>query len=240
MKGVTASFDGTGAATQFVPAVQILDPSGFVVGTYPSATTLSAGATADVSWFPGVNESLTLVQPIGFQVIYDFTVTSPQPTIDTHVDGSYAGAFPSGFELLEIAAQVQTSENVAQSEMFIIVNNDTGPNYDEREMYAFSAATVGTDNFQAANHWVVGIAGSQAGIVYPSLLSIDIPNYAATTFFKIASGQLATPATTATNNAIGVESFGWRSSAAVSRIGLSIQTVGANFLVGSRLTIWAR
>jgi hypothetical protein len=54
IKAVTGSFDGTGAAGNYVPAVQVLDPSGFVVGTYTLGTTLTAGASADVSWFPGL------------------------------------------------------------------------------------------------------------------------------------------------------------------------------------------
>lgn len=54
LKGVTASFDGTGAAGSYVPAVQIIDPGGTVIGTYTLNETLAAGASADVSWFPGI------------------------------------------------------------------------------------------------------------------------------------------------------------------------------------------
>lgn len=57
VKGVTASFDGTSAAGPFVPAVQIIDPAGIVIGTYVLGQTLAAGASADVSWFPGVGIS---------------------------------------------------------------------------------------------------------------------------------------------------------------------------------------
>lgn len=54
LKSVTASFDGTSSATAYVPAVQIVDPSGFIVGTYTLGQSLPAGAAADVSWFPGI------------------------------------------------------------------------------------------------------------------------------------------------------------------------------------------
>src|SRR5215469_13119755 len=54
LKGVTASYDGTGAGSAFIPAVQIIDPSGHVVGTYTLGQSLAAGASADISWFPGV------------------------------------------------------------------------------------------------------------------------------------------------------------------------------------------
>jgi len=57
IRNVTASFDGTSAASAWVPALQIVDPSGFVTGTYPLGTSLAAGASADVSWFPSVGGS---------------------------------------------------------------------------------------------------------------------------------------------------------------------------------------
>jgi hypothetical protein len=57
LKGVSASFDGTAAASSYVPAVQVIDPSGFTVGTYVLGQTLAAGASADVAWFPGVTPS---------------------------------------------------------------------------------------------------------------------------------------------------------------------------------------
>ena len=54
VRAVTASFDGTAAGGSFVPAVQVIDTGGTIVGTYPCSTTLAAGALADVSWFPYV------------------------------------------------------------------------------------------------------------------------------------------------------------------------------------------
>jgi hypothetical protein len=54
LKSVTASFDGTGAGGSYVPAVQVVDPSGHIVGTFTLQQTLAAGASADISWFPGL------------------------------------------------------------------------------------------------------------------------------------------------------------------------------------------
>lgn len=52
LKSVSASFDGTSAAGAFVPAFQLIDPSGVVAGTYTFGGSLSVGATADITWFP--------------------------------------------------------------------------------------------------------------------------------------------------------------------------------------------
>jgi len=59
IRSVTASFDGTAAGQSYVPAVQVLDPSGFIVGTFPAGSTLAAGASADATWFPGVTPPVT-------------------------------------------------------------------------------------------------------------------------------------------------------------------------------------
>lgn len=52
LKAVTASFNGAGAAGSFVPTLQIVAPNGAVILSCPVSTTLAAGASADVSWFP--------------------------------------------------------------------------------------------------------------------------------------------------------------------------------------------
>jgi len=51
---VRATLDGTGAASAFKASVQIIAPSGRVMGNALSST-IAAGASADVTWFPGLN-----------------------------------------------------------------------------------------------------------------------------------------------------------------------------------------
>jgi hypothetical protein len=52
VKAITASYDGTGAGGSFVPTLQIVAPNGTVVANCPLGSTLAAGASADISWFP--------------------------------------------------------------------------------------------------------------------------------------------------------------------------------------------
>lgn len=61
-KSITASFDGTGAGGSFVPTLRILDANGNALAECPIDTTLAAGASADVSWFPFVKKK-TGLQP---------------------------------------------------------------------------------------------------------------------------------------------------------------------------------
>lgn len=54
LKSVRAVIDGSGAATAFLPTLQLLDPNGHVMWEGATSSTVAAGGSADVSWFPGL------------------------------------------------------------------------------------------------------------------------------------------------------------------------------------------
>lgn len=56
IKSLRASFDGTAAASAWYPAIRITAPGGPVDGVYIPASSVAAGASADVSFFPGAEE----------------------------------------------------------------------------------------------------------------------------------------------------------------------------------------
>jgi hypothetical protein len=53
LKVLAATFDGSGAGSPWQPAVQIVGPSGQVLRTFALEPALAAGASADVTFFPG-------------------------------------------------------------------------------------------------------------------------------------------------------------------------------------------
>lgn len=53
LKNVRASYNGTSAAGSFVPVLRIVSDAGLTVGEYRVSGSLAAGASADVTWFPG-------------------------------------------------------------------------------------------------------------------------------------------------------------------------------------------
>ena len=55
-KSVSASLDGTGAGSSYFPCLQVLDPGGNVMFSAIAGTSVAAGVSADVSWFPRVNQ----------------------------------------------------------------------------------------------------------------------------------------------------------------------------------------
>jgi hypothetical protein len=54
LKTVRALIDGSGAASAFLPTLQLLDPNGHVMWEGATSDTVAAGGSADVSWFPGL------------------------------------------------------------------------------------------------------------------------------------------------------------------------------------------
>jgi len=87
LKAVRAAFDGTAAAGQFLPALQMLDPNGNVMWTAVPNTATAAGGSVDASWFPLVREQAaagTPNNPLGtLWAWYDFSDTTT-----TSLDGS--------------------------------------------------------------------------------------------------------------------------------------------------------
>lgn len=67
-KTVYATFDGTGAAVAFLPILEVFSDGGQLIGRYKAESTVAAGASADVSWFPGVKPAAAAVSAAGLPV----------------------------------------------------------------------------------------------------------------------------------------------------------------------------
>lgn len=59
VRSVNASMDGTSAGVPWFPCLEILDPAGNVLMSAVATSSVAAGASADVSWFPGVSAAGT-------------------------------------------------------------------------------------------------------------------------------------------------------------------------------------
>jgi hypothetical protein len=56
-----ADYDGTNASGDFVPTLIFRDQSGNIIGQSQASTTVAAGASASMSWFPGVKAAAAAV-----------------------------------------------------------------------------------------------------------------------------------------------------------------------------------
>lgn len=85
LKCLAASFDGSGAAVSWQPAIQIVGPSGQVLRTFPLVNPLAAGASADVSWFRGGGLVAAAPVPVAF-ASYSGSAAAVGDGILTHFD----------------------------------------------------------------------------------------------------------------------------------------------------------
>lgn len=248
VKACSASFNGAAAASSYVPTVQLVAPSGIIASSCPVNTTLAAGASADASWFPGISTTST-TPPVGqVRLVYDFTVTgAAKASINSASDGAFAGAFPTDLNYLEVFLTGRTDH--APGAPFVVpdgvsftFNSDAGANYTRVAIASSVGGTPG--QVQAVGQSSIDgvLAGSTAAANYSGLCRMFIPNYNGTTFFKIteftawAADNTAAPS----HYQIGLEAAIWASATGLSSVQAFPTVGGAKFIIGTRMTIWAR
>lgn len=115
LKTVAANINGSGAAGAYLPALQVLTPSGAVVWTAVPDVAVAAGASVLVSWFPGGGlEGGQSATPVGGGIDTltstgaSITVSEPSgPT--TNVDLPSSGVTPGTYGDSSHVAQVQVN-----------------------------------------------------------------------------------------------------------------------------------
>jgi hypothetical protein len=239
LKCLTADYDGSGAAGPYVPAVQLMRGPNVVVGTFPLDQQLAAGVSADVSWFPGVTAA-PAQKPGQSILVYDYTVTgSSKRTIDTAVDGPYAGPLAGDGVVLEIFSYSQTTEAAAISTFNMNFNNDFSASYDKTYIdNANNALTVG-GNF-AQTSWQIYTTGASAPSTEFGHFSFLFYNYADTIGHKVGQVIFGHEYTGFATSEMAYELLHWTKTAAVSRIAFVPATAGINFQIGTRVSIFTR
>lgn len=92
---VRATIDGSGAAVAFYATVQVLAPSGRIMGSYISSA-IAAGGSADVTWFPHVGGQTGGVTPTGtvsWASLFDNNIPVPAGSTFTQYDFTAAGFY---------------------------------------------------------------------------------------------------------------------------------------------------
>jgi hypothetical protein len=76
LKGARASYNGSGAATSFIPLLRIISDAGTTSLEFVADTTVAAGGSADVTWFPRVGaaaQAASLSSSIVRAYAFEFT-----------------------------------------------------------------------------------------------------------------------------------------------------------------------
>lgn len=90
VKAVTANYDGTNAVGPFVPTLQVIAPNGAILASCPTPTSVAAGGSADVSWFP--RSGLGGGSPSGGGIQFDTENEGDWLTIQTDGIGPEGGS----------------------------------------------------------------------------------------------------------------------------------------------------
>jgi hypothetical protein len=94
LKAVRANMDGSGAAAAWFPCLQLLAPDGTVMWESVPASSVAAGASADVSWFPRVGESGgSSAATISWATLFDNAISVPAGSTYTQYDFTAASFF---------------------------------------------------------------------------------------------------------------------------------------------------
>ena len=174
-------------------------------------------------------------------LIYRLTVAgSAKASIDTNVDTPDAGTNNwAGGDLLEIYLSGRTDEATTYSAIALTFNNDGGANYEYEIIRANASTPTAVNNSGLTNLTLNSFIGSSPTAGRSSLYYIVVPNFAGTTFNKIANIVGGTTIGTV-NNQAEEQTGGWVNSAAITRLKVTPVTAAKNFIIGSQLLIYKR
>ena len=164
-------------------------------------------------------------------VLSNVTLTGTQTTI------SFT-SIPSTYTHLVIVFQGRSNASgLATTGFRMTLNNDTGSNYNGQYVGGNNASAIAAIQSAAAFGYLGNMPAANATTGYSMSGSIEIPNYAGTTFFKNALFQ-----TTRDENGAGANMVTyrghivWKSTSAINRLNLVPQY--GDFIAGSRFTLY--
>jgi hypothetical protein len=171
------------------------------------------------------------------QFVYEIA-GADKVSIDTNVDGPYAGLFPTTFDLLECWIICRTDEaGPVGASVDVTVNNDTGSNYDHTNIRANNTSPA--SGFVNTSAWGLMTASDTSSSSYSANMRLTVPGYGGTAFFKSFECFQHRPSATAANDYIGLGALVWLSTNAITRLKISAQGA-AKLKVGSKMVVYLR
>jgi hypothetical protein len=151
-------------------------------------------------------------------------------------------AIPATFRDLHISGVVRsTAAGTGTDGLNLIVNGDTGAHYDWQRLTGNGGTASATQqpglSFASVSRFVPQ-AGAAAGAA--AAFTTDIPCYARTQFTKmLLTYDTAIVVGAGAESVVDIFGVHWGSTAAINSLVFSLSS-GANFAVGSVITLWGR
>ncbi len=175
------------------------------------------------------------------ELIYRYTVTgSDKTSIDTGADTADAGSNVwSNGDLLEVFLYVRTDEAVVPSQVNVTVNNDTSSIYDVVRVQGVNATTATASSIARANFFFDAMGASGPSNAF-STAEFLFPNYAGTVGLKGGTLKHSLPTQSGSTAELDIWSLGYRSTSAITRLAVAVNTSAKKLKVGSQLLIYKR
>lgn len=161
---------------------------------------------------------------------------SDASTIDfTSISGAYSA--------LLLLLSGRTDESATLSVVYARMNNDSGSNYDDQNASGSGTSATAGGNLGTTGANVGILPGASAPASHAGSFSLMVPDYAGTTFYKAFhsfGGTFGSTSTLLNNVAVATRAGHWRSTSAINRITLQIQSGGPTlkFKVGTLATLY--
>jgi hypothetical protein len=180
----------------------------------------------DATWQPLV--------PGDFLMIADSNLAAAAASINF-------ASIPQTFRTLQLVCQFRTAQAAVNDGVWFRFNGDSGSNYDSYNFRGVGTTPTNTGVEDIATNYAkmsLVAAGNTAPANVFGIVVLTIPFYANTTGNKIVEGVCAVKWGTATGN-LQISHFqgNWRSNAAINQITFTAAG-GANFSIGTRVTLY--
>lgn len=138
---------------------------------------------------------------------------------------------------LRVMINARGDQAAATSNLIIFFNGDTAANYDRQIISGNAATALVAENFAHNTLGMILVPAASATAGFSGIGDVIIPDYAGTTFQKLAlATHFYRTGTASGNMTVRVTGNAWRNTAAITSI--TFQLLSGNFVAGSKFSLY--
>lgn len=165
-------------------------------------------------------------------LLANVTISVPALSIDF-------SSISSAYSHLMLVGNTRSDFAAANRELIMRFNGDVAANYDNQTMTGSASASAASQAFATASPIIANAPAASATASVFGSFSVVVPHYTNSANNKTATARSCHKASTSSAGlqALSCSTF-WRSNAAINRVTFSHLGGSANFVAGSRITLY--